>query len=196
MVRIPEDGLSPRRVSGALLLADRAVDFATLPPLAEQPWQNISSRYKSVLRMRLLLRGLAVAVTPWVVSKLNNGLLDAWAIGISAVVLLVIGFLVFVWVPRKVRFTRYVLRELDMNMQTGCWWRRTLSVGINRIQHLEVTQGPLERFWGLSTLVLYTAGGSQSDLKLPGLESERARQLKSYLTDRVASEEAADAEFD
>jgi len=89
--------------------------------------------------------------------------------------------MMFSWVPKRARNTRYLLRELDVHVQRGLWWRKTTSVGINRVQHLELTQGPLERMLGLSRLILYTAGGIQSDLVIPGLATKTAAQLKIQL---------------
>lgn len=170
-------------------LPDPPVDPDTLPPLVEEPWQPIDPRYKTVLRGNLLLYALMIVAAPWVLSIMEQHWLPVWMrwhLGLTA---LVVGFLIVVWVPRRVRHTRFLLRELDMHLQVGCWWRKTLSVAINRIQHIEVTQGPLERLMGLSKLVLYTAGGHRSDLKVPGLPTGLAHRLKARLSHQVAEED-------
>lgn len=172
------------------MISNPPISVETLKTLDEEPWQPVSPRYATQLRVHLLIYGLVLSAFPWV---LVGGEEEVAGLAVSASVLLALLFaaLILFWVPRRVRHTRYLLRRLDMHMQTGLLWRRTTSVGINRLQHLEVSQGPLERFLGLSRLVLYTAGGMKSDLVLPGLPTQRARQLKLRI---LQATEQADGE--
>lgn len=151
-----------------------------LRTLDDEPWQPVSPRYASQLRIYLLVYGLIFSVIPWFFRTVD-GAAREWVGPVSiAVALLFIALIIF-WVPRRVRHTRYLLRTLDMHMQTGLLWRRTTSVAINRVQHMELSQGPLERSLGLSRLVLYTAGGMKSDLVLPGLPTDTAQRLKAKI---------------
>lgn len=153
------------------------VSIEQLRTLDDEPWQPVSPRYATQLRIYLLIYGAVFSALPWFLMSLE-GEVRAWTALVSGGLGLLFLALIVFWVPRRVRHTQYLLRQLDMHMRTGLLWRRTTSVGINRIQHMEVTQGPLERGLGLSRLVLYTAGGMKSDLVLPGLPSETARRLK------------------
>lgn len=173
-------------------LDDLPVQPDTLPPLDDQPWQPISPRYRAVLRCRLLAAGVPLALAPWFSVLILKHPVALWSSAASLLVLTVFALLLFVWVPRKVRRTNYLLRQLDLHLRTGYMWHRAVSVAINRIQHTEITQGPLERLCGLSTLAVYTAGGHQSDLKIPGLEQDTALRLKTYLTERIIEEEPED----
>ncbi len=100
----------------------------------------------------------------------------------------------FVWAPRSTRRMRYLLREQDINLQRGLLFWKLISVSCNRIQHLEVRQGPIERRFGLAELLIYTAGAQGSNLKIPGLTLAKAQQLKSQLLDNVNAEAADVAE--
>ena len=152
-------------------------------------WQSVSPRYATELRINILIYSALLIAFPWLIYFLEKDFPLNVIIAANIAALTAFAFLAFVWVPKRVRFTQYLLRELDMNMRKGCWWRTTISLGINRIQHMEVTQGPVERWLGLSKLTLYTAGGHQSDLKLPGLETAEAKKLKVQLLKQVAREE-------
>ncbi|MDO3382184.1 PH domain-containing protein [Gilvimarinus algae] len=173
-------------------IQDAVVEAAQLPPLLSEPWRPIDPSYQSVLRIVVCLVALLplAACVAVVLFELEGLVLPAKLL--AALILLLVVFLLLVWVPRRVAHTQYLLRELDVHKSTGYWWHATVSAGHNRIQHIEVTQGPLERVYGLSKLVLYTAGGGQSDIKIPGLPSETAKRLKNYLTDRITSEAATD----
>lgn len=157
--------------------------------LESETWQPVSPRYATELRISILIYSALFIAFPWLIYLLERNLPLNFIVAANVAVLLVFTFLAVVWVPKRVRFTQYLPRDLDMNMRKGCWWRTTTSLGINRIQHMEVTQGPIERWLGLSKLALYTAGGHQSDLKLPGLETAEAKKLKARLLKRVAREE-------
>jgi membrane protein YdbS with pleckstrin-like domain len=49
------------------------------------------------------------------------------------------------------------------------------------VQHSDVSQGPLERRYGLGTLVVYTAGTSHSKVNLSGLEFNVAQRIRGHL---------------
>ncbi len=83
----------------------------------------------------------------------------------------------------------YALRQNDILFRTGYIWYKEIAVPFNRIQHSEVVQGPIDRLFDLSTLKIYTAGGSQSDLKIPGLKPQKANQLKEIVTLKVGQNE-------
>lgn len=83
----------------------------------------------------------------------------------------------------------FALREKDVVYKSGMWFRSTIIVPFNRVQHCEINQGPIDRYFGLSELSLFTAGGSSSDLNIPGLSQETAAKLKQFITNKVAHDE-------
>jgi membrane protein YdbS with pleckstrin-like domain len=80
------------------------------------------------------------------------------------------------------------LREQDINLQKGFMFWKMVSVANNRIQHLEVRQGPVERHYGLASLIIYTAGTMGSDLRIPDLTLAQAQQLKAQLLNSINTE--------
>ena len=59
-----------------------------------------------------------------------------------------------------------------------------------RVQHIDVTRGPIDKIFGTATLVVHTAGTHNSIVTLPGLSPERAAQIR----EAIRSEIRADAE--
>ena len=171
---------------------DSPVATEQLPPLLDQPWRPIDPSYRSVLRISTLLSSLIPLAGAGAILLLGPQHLQLPIKVLLALAVIALLVLLLVWIPRRVKRTEYLLRELDVHKRTGCWWHSTTSAGNNRIQHIEVTQGPLERLYGLSQLVLYTAGGGQSDIRIPGLPTATAHRLKNYLTDKIAAELAND----
>lgn len=78
----------------------------------------------------------------------------------------------------RYRHKGYALREHDIAFRTGLFWRKTTILPFDRVQHAEVTQGPLQRRFGVSTLKFFTAGGSSVDLKIEGLLADEAERLR------------------
>jgi membrane protein YdbS with pleckstrin-like domain len=81
----------------------------------------------------------------------------------------------------------YALRELDLTYRKGWLFYSITTIPFNRIQHTDVSQGPIERQFALCTLSIYTAGGSTSDLSIPGLEQDEAQQLRDFIAKKAAT---------
>ncbi len=77
---------------------------------------------------------------------------------------------------------RYEVREHDLLVKSGVWFRRWSSVPLTRIQYVDTEQGPLERLLGLAHLKVYTAAGMSADGSLPGLDLAEAQRLRDALS--------------
>lgn len=94
-------------------------------------------------------------------------------------VLVILGF------PKK----GYLLREQDVSYRSGLLFYKLTSIPFNRIQHVEVSQNMIEKGIGLSRVKIFTAGGSVSDLSIPGLSPDIAHQIESFLLSKVSTHE-------
>ena len=50
-----------------------------------------------------------------------------------------------------------------------------------------MSQGPIERLFGLSNLHVFTAGGSSSDISIPGLTQVEANRIKEYILGKTVN---------
>jgi len=93
----------------------------------------------------------------------------------------VIFILLWIWVGMYYDSMSYELREDEINWKRGVWFRTTGIVPYNRIVNLDLRQGPLMRFLGISTLAIQTAGYSGQavpEIKIEGIEhAEELREL-------------------
>jgi membrane protein YdbS with pleckstrin-like domain len=76
----------------------------------------------------------------------------------------------------------YALRQKDIVFKKGWLWKSNTMIPFKRVQHSEVNQNPIERFFGLAKLKVFTAGGTASDLSIAGLTPQKAEQLKVFIT--------------
>jgi membrane protein YdbS with pleckstrin-like domain len=101
-----------------------------------------------------------------------------------AIVLVALGWSVIALPVLRHRRLRYRLDGQGLGIRRGVWWRSESWVPRSRIQHTDVTQGPVERAFGLATLVLFTAGTEHARVTLEGLREQRARTIRDHLVDR------------
>lgn len=77
---------------------------------------------------------------------------------------------------------RWRLGPHGLEIHRGIWWRQEIAVPRDRIQHVDIHQGPLMRRFGLAMLIVHTAGTVDSSIGLEGLHDLVARQLRGLLT--------------
>jgi membrane protein YdbS with pleckstrin-like domain len=119
---------------------------------------------------------LAAVVIGWVADQL-------W---ISALAVLVggLGFGWYAWlVGRQVKSWGYAERDEDLLITHGLLFRRLVVVPYGRMQFVDVTAGPLERWAGIVTVQLHTASAA-SDARIPGLLPDEGARLRDQLAER------------
>jgi membrane protein YdbS with pleckstrin-like domain len=104
----------------------------------------------------------------------------AWAAG----VVLLAGALATLWwimIGRRWRAWGYAEREQDLMIRRGVLVRRLTIVPYGRMQFVDVSQGPLARALGVSTVQLHTAAAA-TDARIPFLPDGEAARLRDRLT--------------
>jgi uncharacterized protein len=115
----------------------------------------------------------------------------AWLRGGSTVVLgtlIMYGLVAVVsaWLlpPAHYRALKFGLDDHGIVIERGIWWRSRTALPRIRVQHSDVSQGPLQRRYGVATLKFYTAGSRYTKIELPGLEHDDAVALRDALLAR------------
>lgn len=103
-------------------------------------------------------------------------------------VLLVAAFAVVLVPPRRYRARGYQLDPDRLRVVRGTLFRSDTVVPFGRVQHIDVAQGPVERFYGLGTLVLHTAGNHNASVRLPGLPHAEALEIREAIRAHVLRE--------
>jgi hypothetical protein len=93
----------------------------------------------------------------------------------------------------RYRVWRYEVRDDSLFLERGVVTRVRTVVPYVRIQHVDVSRGPLERALGLASVVVYTAGSRGADVTIPGLTPERADDLQTRLKQLAIVAEGEDA---
>jgi uncharacterized protein len=93
-------------------------------------------------------------------------------------------FIMAVWMPALAHARYgYALREHDLLIVHGVIVRSFVAIPTDRIQHVDVRQGPIEQWMGLARVQVHTASGIGGDGAIPGLDLEVAEALRDQLVD-------------
>jgi uncharacterized protein len=92
------------------------------------------------------------------------------------------------WPPLEHRYASYKVDEQGIEIRRGVVWRQVVNVPRSRVQHTDVSQGPLERTHGLGTLAIYTAGTDHAQVDLHGLDYQTALRIRDHLLPREAGD--------
>jgi uncharacterized protein len=85
------------------------------------------------------------------------------------------------WPAAYYRHLRFGIDQTGIAIEHGIFWRSRIAVPRVRIQHTDVSQGPLQRRYGVGTLTLYTAGSRHTKIELSGLAHADALALRDAL---------------
>jgi membrane protein YdbS with pleckstrin-like domain len=147
----------------------------------------VDPRSVTVARIVTILPILAIALGPLI------GVTLGWAFGgiPSGVYLALLGgWLVlfgtaltfgYKWPDLHHRHLRYRVDETGVRIRRGVWWRKVISIPTSRVQHTDVSQGPVQRTFDLATLTVFTAGTEGASISLEGLEHGVAKRLRDHL---------------
>jgi membrane protein YdbS with pleckstrin-like domain len=94
--------------------------------------------------------------------------------------LLIIG-LSLLWPGLRYRFWRWQVEADRVLILKGVLWRSRSLIPRVRIQHVDTRSSPLQRWLGLNSLVIYTAGTRGADAEIPGLAADEAERLREEL---------------
>ena len=150
------------------------------------PLHPLERGYLRVLRIRsvflwLTLSAIAAAADASLHGRVGiplgflAGLTFGW--GVITVVFLV---------PGRWRRWGYAFTDRELHVANGWLTRRHTVVPVSRVQHIDVSQGPLERSAGVATLSLHTAGTEQNLVVLPGIKRERAEEIRDVIRSRIS----------
>ena len=140
--------------------------------------------YVKVVRIGTLL-----FVLPFVVVALVLEFADRLPRGAFLAPVLLLALYLIVRTPlRRYQARGYQMGVDRLRVVRGLIFRSDTVVPFGRVQHIDVHQGPIERGYGLATLVLHTAGNHNASVSLPGLGHDDAMAMREEIRAHVKRE--------
>jgi len=149
----------------------------------------VEPAYRNVLRVQAAmfwvpLFAIAVVVDRLLLAEMPFGGLLPVAIGL-------IGLSGLTVAPDRIyRRLGYAMDGRLLRTVRGWLFHTDSVVPFIRVQHIDVTRGPVDKMFGTASLVVHTAGTHNSVVVLPGLSPDRAAEIR----DAIRGEIRADAE--
>ena len=144
---------------------------------------KLDRRVVSVWRWTTVLWGAAgVVVTAGVGWTTLHHFTQLWIL-LPAVVLLGTALAAWRGPPAVWSHWSYELTDDALELSHGVWFREHSVVPWSRVQHVDISHGPLDRRFGLAQLKIHTAS-AKTDAKLPGVDAAEAERLRLDILER------------
>lgn len=148
------------------------MDYVKLNPKAEK-----CMRVNEIIKDVILLAAALVAdfIILWERSYTACLLTGAALLVMAAVCIIII--------PR-IRYERYryIIDSANIRVREGIFWIKETIIPMERLHKLQVSQGPIDRMFRLSSVRVTTAGG---DGVIKFLTDEEASQIAEHLKDKI-----------
>ena len=137
------------------------------------------------------LLALLLFMTPLVAAKSPQ---DTLALSTLLGVILLLALFVLAWIPLYHRSLHYEIDDTEIRVSKGVVWRSRVTVPYTKVTNVDLTQGPLERMFGIGRVKVQTAGyggkqGQRAEQALVGLRD--FNRIRDLIMERIAAHNRA-----
>jgi membrane protein YdbS with pleckstrin-like domain len=171
------------------MFENQEISVENLPSAATLDWQSLDEKFTRRLLFQAALSLLALAASVTIIQFGLSTLISEFEIPINFgwiwLVLIIAAIPSLAWPFISVPRQGYAVRDKDIVFKSGVIWQKVTAIPFNRIQHVEKSSTPLDRYFRISNLKIYTAGGSAGDLRISGLSADIAERLRILILGKV-----------
>ncbi|MBB1388666.1 PH domain-containing protein [Shewanella sp. SG44-6] len=169
----------------------RRLSQADYIQLADLPLSNIDANYPKLL---LIISTLIAVVTLSLLSvfQLIAQPLPLMIALLGLVSATLLAAIIIKLIHLKASKIAYGLFKHEMVLREGLFWISTTALPYTRLQHVNLSQGPLERKYNLVTLKCFSAGSGLAEIDLPGINADLAEHLRQHLLSQAAASHPSD----
>lgn len=144
--------------------------------------QKMPSRIKKAWFISDILEAIAILVVVGLVTRFFPIPYKEWVTPIAMIAVAVFFVASLALIPYRYNFHRYQIDGDAISFQRGVFFRKTVYVPLNRVQHIEIQQGPILKIFDLEELIIHTAATKHS---ISGLNPSTAAELREEVTKRA-----------
>ena len=148
----------------------------------------VDPAYGHVLRITTALNMLPLAIGATVFDLLVMPRIGGPTGLVSVAAWLFAAIAIVTFPARRVSRWGYRIGEGQLRVARGWLFRTDTIVPFVRVQHIDVGQGPIERWFGLSHLIVHTSGTHNSTVTLPGLRSDLAAAMRETIRRHIQTD--------
>lgn len=150
--------------------------------LGVEPSQRIDGRALHAWRIAGGLQSIVILLVASLASYVLWQLDISWVIVVAVPALAAIVSVVLTWLVPAVRWRhwRYEVTEQELHLQYGIVVLTRTLVPMVRVQHVDTKQGPILRRYGLASVEVATAAGTQ---EIPALAVDVADGLRNRIAE-------------
>ncbi|RDI14346.1 PH domain-containing protein [Flavobacterium sp. AG291] len=162
---------------------NETIDTLSLPKFEETVLSPLNINYKKIIYFNL---GLTFLILATIIGVVLYFIEESRAYVIPAILAYVV-LLLFSIAVNLISFRNrgFAFRDHDVIYKSGAIVLETTIIPYNRVQHVTLHEGFISRKLGLATIEIFTAGGINSDIKVPGVEKEHAEKIKQLLIGKI-----------
>ena len=162
--------------------------FAPQAITAADGLDPVDPRYGHVLRVATALNMVPIAIAASVFDWLLIRHLEGPYGLITAAAWLIAIVMIISFPARRVQRWGYKIGAGQLRVARGWMFRTDTIVPFVRVQHIDVGQGPVERWFGLSHLIVHTSGTHNSTVTLPGLPADLAAAMRETIRRHIQTD--------
>ncbi len=157
------------------------------PSIVDGEEHSVDPRSVRIARIIGVPLTLVISMVPLIVVTIGwalGGIPSAVYLPLLAGLLLLLALLVlfaYKWPAARHKRLCYLVDVGGLRIRRGVFWRKVIWIPMSRVQHTDVSQGPVQRSFGLATLTVHTAGTAGASISLAGLEHGIATRLCDHL---------------
>ena len=159
------------------------LDTKQLPRFEEVTFSKLDGNYWKIIWIELLIVFIVIFVAAvigvFIDEKMHEKAVMIYGL-IPALFFILLGLLRLGFLKRGFAF-----RQHDVLYTYGVIATKTIIIPYNRIQHVSLHEGLLSRYFGLAKIEIFTAGGSSSDIEIPGIVKNEAESIKQLLMGKI-----------
>lgn len=167
---------------------NQTLDINSLPKFEEVNFSPLNKNYIKVVYINIAIVLFILAVGIGALVYFNEELQDTVAYTVFGISYVVFALILFFGFMASVKKRAFAIREKDILYRRGLLATTTTMMPFNRIQHVAMHEGVFSRMFQLAQIQIFTAGGSTSDVKISGIEKEKAESIKELLMQKIQNQ--------
>ncbi len=163
---------------------NETIDINNLPKMESIVFSKLHADYWKIIIVNLSILSMFIFVGVCILFFIKNQVVASFIYFIVILVIIILTIIVF---ANRISFLKkgYAFRTHDVVFKSGLIANNIMVIPYNRVQHIALHEGFLSRYFGLASIEIFTAGGDNSDITIPGIEKQQAENIKQLLMNKI-----------